>query len=206
MSSNNQQQVHSTEPVIVGNDISTVPEAVSPPVSTEQTQQTEEIQTPQAQVPSIFDEVKEVVIKVSQDHINEIVKELKNGVLRLEYIDNKGKMQVDRREYTPMTIGMNKKVVKVGKRVRLLEADIKGMGTDGGMDPGKIQLKYPEILETDVDEYDLNDGFGEIKANYIVAQKADIYWGIKNIDNYSLHDLMIVESLYESRNNFSPSL
>lgn len=197
----------------------TVPEGIAttvieqePVVSTvEQTQQEQqqpEIQTPKAQIPSIFDDIKETVIQVSQDHINEIVKDLKDGVLRLEYIDSKGKMQVDRRQYNPMTIGMNRKVVKVGKRIRLLEADIKGMGKDGALDVGKIQEKYSDILDSDVDEYDLTNeqAYGEIRANYIVAQKAQIYWGINDIENYSLHDLMIVESLYESRNNFAPSL
>lgn len=170
-------------------------------------QEQEQIPTIETPEPSIFKEVRDIVVKVSQDHMNEIVKELKNDFLRLEYIDSKGKMQIDRKEYKPMTIGMNKKVVKVGKRLRLLEADIKGMGEQGGMDIGKLQQKYPDILDQDVDEYDISDeAFGEIRATYIVSEKAKIYWGINDIDNYSLHDLMIVESLYESRNNFAPSL
>lgn len=178
------------------------------PLPQEQTSAVVQAPTPQVEEPSIFKEVRDIVIKVSQDHMNEIVKELKNDILRLEYVDSKGKMQVDRREYKPMTIGMNKKVVKVGKRLRLLEADILGMGEQGGMDPGTIQKKYSDVLDSDVDSYDLSpdEGFPEIKANYIVAEKAKIYWGINDIDNYSLHDLMIVESLYESRNNFAPSL
>ena len=176
--------------------------------STEQaTEQIPTVEPPAVEESAIFKEVRDIVVKVSQDHMNEIVKELKNDFLRLEYIDSKGKMQIDRKEYKPMTIGMNKKVVKVGKRLRLLEADIKGMGADGGMDIGKLQQKYPDILDEDVDEYDISDeAFGEIRATYIVSEKAKIYWGINDIDNYSLHDLMIVESLYESRNNFAPSL
>lgn len=218
MSSNSKQiqKLENVDPVpteiiqreeINPNDIPVIPSST---VQEQQQQQqtVPEIETPKAQVPSIFDDIKETVIQVSQDHINEIVKDLKDGILRLEYIDSKGKMQVDRRQYNPMTIGMNRKVVKVGKKIRLLEADIKGMGKDGALDVGKIQQKYPDILDSDVDEYDLTNeqAYGEIRANYIVAQKAQIYWGINDIENYSLHDLMIVESLYESRNNFAPSL
>lgn len=174
-----------------------------PVVGTENAQQ-----TPKTQLPKILEKIKETIIQVSQDHMDTIVKDLKDGFLRLECVDSKGKLSVDRRQYSPMTIGMNKKVVKVGKKLRLLEADIKGMGEDGALDVGQIQQKYPEILEEDVDEYDLTNetAYGEIRTNYIVAQKAKIYWGIDNIENYSLHDLMIVQNLYESRNTFAPSL
>lgn len=171
----------------------------------------------------IFKEVKDVIVKVSQDHMNEIVEALKKDMLRLEYVDSKGKTQVDLKEYKPMTIGMNKQVAKVGKRIRLLQADINNMikqvngkdGKDKDKDREKIlesriefiQKKYPDILDTDVDEYDLtnNQAFQEILLGYIYSQKASIYWGIDNIDSYSLHDIMIVSALYESRNNFSPS-
>ena len=207
MSSNDNQK---TEQVVLPSSSSQEQQSVTTLASGTEQQEavsTEQIPTVETPEPSIFKEVRDIVVKVSQDHMNEIVKELKNDFLRLEYIDSKGKMQIDRKEYKPMTIGMNKKVVKVGKRLRLLEADIKGMGEQGGMDIGKLQQKYPDILDEDVDEYDISEeAFGEIRATYIVSEKAKIYWGINDIDNYSLHDLMIVESLYESRNNFAPSL
>ena len=116
-------------------------------------------------------------------------------------------MQIDRRQYNPMTIGMNKQIMKAAKRLRLLKADIKGMGKDGGMDVGKIQEKYPDILPEDVDEFDLTDptAFNEMELSYIFSEKAKIFWGLNNIDNYSLHDIMIVATLYQSRNTFSPS-
>jgi hypothetical protein len=75
------------------------------------------------------------------------------------------------------------------------------------MDVGKIQEKYPDILPEDVDEFDLTDptAFNEIELGYIFSEKAKIFWGLNNIDNYSLHDIMIVATLYQSRNTFSPS-
>jgi hypothetical protein len=156
----------------------------------------------------LLKQIKDTMLEVSQAHMNDIVNDLKEGRLRLEYVDKSGKMQVDRRSYNPMTIGMSKKATKVDKRIRLLKADIQGMGEDGGMDVSSIQKKYPDILDEDIDEYDIKNetALTEILLNYIYSQKANIYWGINNIDNYSLHDIMIVSSLYESRNNFAPSL
>lgn len=158
------------------------------------------------EISEVFKQIKDTIVKVSQDHMNEIVNELRNDVLRLEFIDKSGKLQIDRRGYLPMTIGMNKKVVKVGKLLRLLEADIEGMGEEGALDYGQLQTKFPSIFLDVPDAYDLAEGFGEIRANYIVGEKAKIYWAIDDVDNYSMHDLMIVESLYESRNQFAPSL
>jgi hypothetical protein len=166
------------------------------------------VQAKQQEQSQLLKNIQNTILEVSQGHMNEIVSDLKDGFIRLEYVNSKGKMEIDRRQYSPMTIGMNKKVVKVGKKIRLLNADIKGMGQDGGMDVGKIQQKYPDILDEDVDEFDLNTetALNEIILNYIFSEKAKIYWGIDNIDNYSLHDIMIVATLYESRNNFNPSL
>jgi len=161
----------------------------------------------QEQQSQILKDIQNTMLEVSQDHMTDIVNDLKEGFIRLEYIDSKGKMQIDRRQYNPMTIGMNKQIMKAAKRLRLLKADIKGMGKDGGMDVGKIQQKYPDILPEDVDEFDLTDqaAFLEIELNYIFTQKAKIFWGINDIDNYSLNDIMIVATLYQSRNAFSPS-
>jgi hypothetical protein len=196
------------------------PEIVlDPTVPTEQPQQEQQIeqkedltapvvQQKQAQQNQALIELNNTILQISQNHFTEIVNDLKEGILRLEYVDSKGKMQVDRREYIPMTIGMNKKVMKAGKKLRLLEADIKGLGKEGAMDAGKLQVKYADILtDKDVDQEDLTDptSWNEIKLNYIFSEKAKIYWGITNIDNYSLHDIMIVATLFESRNTFNPS-
>ena len=166
------------------------------------------VQQKQSQQNQALQELNETMLQISQKHYQDVVNDLKEGILRLEYVDNKGKMQVDRREYIPMTIGMNKKVMKAGKKLRLLEADIKGLGKEGAMDAGKLQVKYPDILvDKDIDLEDLTDptSWNEIKLNYIFAEKAKIYWGITNIDSYSLHDIMIVATLFESRNTFNPS-
>jgi hypothetical protein len=197
------------ESVIVGNEI------VTQPVEQQQVaaQEKEDLAAPivqqkQAQQNQALQELNNTMLQISQKHYTDVVNDLKEGVLRLEFVNSKGKMEVDRREYVPMTIGMNKKVMKAGKRLRLLEADIKGLGKDGAMDAGKLQVKYPDILvDKDVDQEDLTDpqSWNEIKLNYIFAEKAKIYWGITNIDSYSLHDIMIVATLFESRNTFSPS-
>jgi hypothetical protein len=198
------------ESVIVGNEI------VTQPVEQQQVagqQEKEDLAAPivqqkQAQQNQALQELNNTMLQISQKHYQDVVNDLKEGVLRLEFVNSKGKMEVDRREYVPMTIGMNKKVMKAGKRLRLLEADIKGLGKDGALDAGKLQVKYPDILvDKDVDQEDLTDpqSWNEIKLNYIFAEKAKIYWGITNIDSYSLHDIMIVATLFESRNTFSPS-
>jgi len=193
------------------------PEIILDPTVPEQsgqvTQEKEDLTAPivqqkQSQQNQALQELNETMLQISQKHYQEVVNDLKEGILRLEYVDNKGKMQVDRREYIPMTIGMNKKVMKAGKKLRLLEADIKGLGKEGAMDAGKLQVKYPDILvDKDLDLEDLTDptSWNEIKLNYIFAEKAKIYWGITNIDSYSLHDIMIVATLFESRNTFNPS-
>jgi hypothetical protein len=187
---------------------------LEPTVPTAEAQQEQQVltapvQAKQAQQNEALKELNNTILQISQNHFTEIVNDLKEGILRLEFVDPKGKMQVDRREYIPMTIGMNKKVMKAGKKLRLLEADILGMGKDGGtLDASRLQVKYPEILtDKDIDDYDLRNeqSFNEIKLNYIFSEKAKIYWGITNIDNYSLHDIMIVATLFESRNTFNPS-
>jgi len=197
--------------------VSIQPEIILDPSVPEQAQQvTQEkedltapiVQQKQSQQNQALQELNNTMLQISQKHYQDVVNDLKEGILRLEYVDNKGKMQVDRREYIPMTIGMNKKVMKAGKKLRLLEADIKGLGKEGAMDAGKLQVKYPDILvDKDLDLEDLTDptSWNEIKLNYIFAEKAKIYWGITNIDSYSLHDIMIVATLFESRNTFNPS-
>jgi len=196
----------STQPEIILD--ATVPEQTQEQVTEKEDLTAPIVQQKQSQQNQALQELNNTMLQISQKHYQEVVNDLKEGILRLEYVDNKGKMQVDRREYIPMTIGMNKKVMKAGKKLRLLEADIKGLGKEGAMDAGKLQVKYPDILvDKDIDLEDLTDptSWNEIKLNYIFAEKAKIYWGITNIDSYSLHDIMIVATLFESRNTFNPS-
>ena len=169
------------------------PVTVPEPVENANLQAINEVVEQKQQVNPILESINSQILEVSQAHMNEVLKDLKQGMIRLEYIDSKGKMQIDRRQYNPMSIGMNKEVVRVGKRIRLLRADIKDLGKEGGMTAAQIQKKYPDIL-------------AEMIFTFIFTQKAKIYWGITNADNYSLHDIMIVATLYESRNNFNPSL
>ena len=116
------------------------PEIILDPTVPEQsgqvTQEKEDLTAPivqqkQSQQNQALQELNNTMLQISQKHFQEVVNDLKEGVLRLEFVNSKGKMEVDRREYVPMTIGMNKKVMKAGKKLRLLEADIKGLGKDG---------------------------------------------------------------------------
>ncbi len=184
------------------------PVTVPEPVENANLQAINEVVEQKQQVNPILENINSQILEVSQAHMNEVLKDLKQGMIRLEYIDSKGKMQIDRRQYNPMSIGMNKEVVRVGKRIRLLRADIKDLGKEGGMTAAAIQKKYPDILDDYVDESDLTTEqvLAEMIFTFIFTQKAKIYWGITNADNYSLHDIMIVATLYESRNNFNPSL
>lgn len=184
------------------------PVTVPEPVENANLQAINEVVEQKQQVNPILENINSQILEVSQAHMNEVLKDLKQGMIRLEYIDSKGKMQIDRRQYNPMSIGMNKEVVRVGKRIRLLRADIKDLGKEGGMTAAQIQKKYPDILDDYVDESDLTTEqvLAEMIFTFIFTQKAKIYWGINNADNYSLHDIMIVATLYESRNNFNPSL
>ena len=209
MSSNDNNQQTTVEQVVLPSSVDqTSASSTEQPNQDQQTQEEVNKAIQNQQDSPLLKQIKDTMLEVSQGHMNDIVNDLKEGRIRLEYVDKTGKMQVDRRSYNPMTIGMSKKATKVDKRIRLLKADIQGMGEDGGMDVASIQKKYPDILDEDVDEYDLRteSALTEILLNHIYAQKASIYWGINNIDNYSLHDIMIVSSLYESRNNFAPSL
>ena len=150
-----------------------------------------------------------MIVNISQDSYNQILKSFKDGTLRFEYVDNSGHVKQDNRSYVPMTIGQNKKALKVSKKVRLLTQDIQAFrnNEEGALTVEELIKKYPDILEEDIDENDLKNQLtlNEIMGTYITAQKAKIYWNIEDIENYTAQNLVILTSLYESRNGFSPS-
>jgi len=163
----------------------------------------------QQQESQFIKDAKEMIVTISQDSYNLILKSFKDGTLRFEYVDNSGHVKQDNRSYVPMTIGQNKKALKVSKKVRLLTQDIQAFrnNEEGALTVEELIKKYPDILEEDIDENDLKNQLtlNEIMGTYITAQKAKIYWNIEDIENYTAQNLVILTSLYESRNGFSPS-
>ena len=154
-------------------------------------------------------DLKEILVNVSQERLSKITDALRKNILKLERVKADGSgVVVENKDYIPLTIGMNKKVMKVMKRVRLLREDIMGIGKEnGGLMVSDIQKKYPDILDEDItqDELQNDDVLNELIGNYVVAQKAKIYWGIDDIDNYVLSDIILIIGLYEQRNNFTPT-
>jgi len=163
----------------------------------------------QQQESQFIKDAKEMIVTISQDSYNLILKSFKDGTLRFEYVDNSGHVKQDNRSYVPMTIGQNKKALKVSKKVRLLTQDIQAFrnNEEGALTVEELIKKYPDILEEDIDENDLKNQLtlNEIMGTFITAQKAKIYWNIEDIENYTAQNLVILTSLYESRNGFSPS-
>lgn len=152
-------------------------------------------------------DLNEILVNVSQERLSRITDALKKNILKLERVkDDQSGVVIENKDYIPLTIGQNKKVMKIMKRARLLREDLQGMGADGGLAVGDIQKKYPDILDEDVtqDEVNNEDILNEFVGNYVIASKARIYWGIENIDNYVLSDLILIIGLYEQRNNFTP--
>jgi len=172
-------------------------------------QQQQQQQQDQPQESQFIKDAKEMIVNISQDSYNQILKSFKDGTLRFEYVDNSGHVKQDNRSYVPMTIGQNKKALKVSKKVRLLTQDIQAFrnNEEGALTVEELIKKYPDILEEDIDENDLKNQLtlNEIMGTFITAQKAKIYWNIEDIENYTAQNLVILTSLYESRNGFSPS-
>jgi len=171
--------------------------------------QQQQQQQDQPQESQFIKDAKEMIVNISQDSYNQILKSFKDGTLRFEYVDNSGHVKQDNRSYVPMTIGQNKKALKVSKKVRLLTQDIQAFrnNEEGALTVEELIKKYPDILEEDIDENDLKNQLtlNEIMGTFITAQKAKIYWNIEDIENYTAQNLVILTSLYESRNGFSPS-
>ena len=154
-------------------------------------------------------DLKEILVNVSQERLSKITDALRKNILKLERVKPDGSgVVVENKDYIPLTIGMNKKVMKVMKRARILREDIMGLGKEnGGLMVSDIQKKYPDILDEDITQDELmnDDVLNELIGNYVVAQKAKIYWGIEDIDNYVLSDIILIIGLYEQRNNFTPT-
>lgn len=149
-----------------------------------------------------------ILVSVSDERLSKITDALKKNILKLERVKNDGSgVVVENKDYVPLTIGQNKKVMKIMKRARLLREDILGMGEQGGLQVSDLQKKYPDILDEDITQDELNseDVLNELIGNYVVAQKARIYWGIEDVDNYVLSDIILIIGLYEQRNNFTPT-
>lgn len=172
-------------------------------------QPTAVVNQPSPQVQGILKDARDIIVNISKDHYTKILQNLKDDRLVFEYIDGQGKVQKDTRTYVPMTFGQNSKVGKVLKRERLFREDVRAFiaKEEGAMDLDALKKKYNDILDEDTDEYDLRNEVtvNEIVGNYSVAQKAKIYWNIDNIENYSLNHMVVIQSLFESRNGFSPS-
>lgn len=153
-------------------------------------------------------DLKNILVSVSDERLSKITDALKKNMLKLERVKNDGSgVVVENKDYVPLTIGQNKKVMKVMKRARLLREDINGMGQQGGLMLSDLQKKYPDILDEDVTQDEINneDILNEMVGNYVIAQKAKIYWGIEDVDNYVLSDIILIIGLYEQRNNFTPT-
>lgn len=158
----------------------------------------------------ILKEARDIIVNISKDHYTKILQNLKEDRLVFEYIDGSGKIQKDTRSYVPMTFGQNTKVGKLIKKERLLREDVRAFlaKEEGALDLEGLKKKYSDVFDDDVDEYDLKNeaSLNEITGNWSVANKAKIYWGIDNIENYSLNHMVVIQSLFESRNGFNPSL
>lgn len=153
-------------------------------------------------------DLNSILVSVSQERLDKITKALKDGYIKLEKVkDNKSGVEVQNITYVPITWGQNREVMKAMKRARLLREDILDMSNKGGLSVKEIVKKYPDILDEDVliDELQNPDVLNEFVGNYVVAQKAKIYWDIDSVEKYVLSDLVLLIGLYEQRNNFTNS-
>lgn len=169
-----------------------------------------EVQPAAQPATGILKEARDIIVNISKDHYTKILQNLKEDRLVFEYIDGSGKIQKDTRTYVPMTFKQNKDVGKLIKKERLLREDVRALlaKEEGALDLEGLKKKYSDVFDDDVDEYDLKNeaSLNEITGNWSVANKAKIYWGIDNIENYSLNHMVVIQSLFESRNGFNPSL
>ncbi len=162
----------------------------------------------QSKEPTKFQkELKEILVNVSQERLDAITAGLKKGILKLEFIKD-GSVKPDNREYVPITYGQNRKVNRIMKLARLMREDINEVLKEKpSLALEELIKKYPEVIDEDttVDELRNINLINEFVGNYVIAQKAKIYWGIDNIENYVLSDLVLIIGLYEQRNNFTNS-
>jgi len=148
-------------------------------------------------------DMNEILVNVSQERLDEITDGLKKGILKLQYV-KQGKVVPNNIDYVPLTYGQNKKTNRIMKQARLLREDINAV-LEGKLDIQVIRDKYPEIIdeETEVEELRNKAYVNEVVGNYVIAQKARIYWNIENIEDYVLSDVVLIIGLYERRNNYT---
>lgn len=191
-----EQLENNKEPIVINNQDATAV-VNEPPKQVEET--------------GLKKEINEMMAEISQAKFKNMTDAFKEDYILLEYVNPKtNKAEPKRISYVPMTMGMAKKVNKVGKQIRLFKKDLLGENEDGKMtlDIDGLRKKYPDILEdNDLDQEDIMDPVmqGEIVMNYIIRKKVEIYWGINDTDPYVPSDLVIMIGLFESRNNFNPS-
>ena len=152
-------------------------------------------------------EIDAMMGEISRARFKVMTDAFKEDIILLEFVKGT-KVEQNRISYIPMTMGMGKKVNKIGKQVRLFQEDLKGLGKDKkALDVDGLRKKYPEIVDDDMDQEDVLDSVmqNEMIMNYIIKKKCQIYWAINDIDPYPLSDLLVMIGLYESRNGFAPS-
>jgi hypothetical protein len=149
-------------------------------------------------------DMNEILVNVSQERLDDITGGLKKGILKLQYVKG-GKVIPNNIDYVPITYGQNKKVNRIMKLARLLREDINAT-LEGKLDIKDLRTKYKEIIDEEVEAEELKNKayVNEMVGNFVIAQKAKIYWGIEeNIEDYVLSDLVLIIGLYERRNNYT---
>lgn len=204
------EEVDNNTPVISGTDDGNEIISIETPIGTEvkMTKDQYDELTAQSKEPTKFQkELKEILVSVSQERLDAITAGLKKGILKLEYIKD-GSVKPDNKEYVPITYGQNRKVNRIMKLARLMREDIdEVLKEKPNLTVEELVKKYPEVIDEDttIDELRNVNLINEFVGNYVIAQKAKIYWGIDNIENYVLSDLVLIIGLYEQRNNFTNS-
>lgn len=147
--------------------------------------------------------LNEILVNVSQERLNEITEGLKKGVLKLQFVKG-GKVIPNNIDYVPITYGQNKRVNRIMKYARLLREDINET-IAGRLELKDLAAKYKDIIDEDMGIEELKSAalVNEVVGNYVIAQKAKIYWEIDEIENYVLSDLVLIIGLYERRNSYT---
>lgn len=204
------EEVDNNTPIVSSTDDGNEIISIETPIGTEvkMTKDQYDELTAQSKEPTKFQkELKEILVSVSQERLDAITAGLKKGILKLEYIKD-GSVKPDNKEYVPITYGQNRKVNRIMKLARLMREDIdEVLKEKPNLTVEELVKKYPEVIDQDttMDELRNINLINEFVGNYVIAQKAKIYWGIDNIENYVLSDLVLIIGLYEQRNNFTNS-
>lgn len=171
----------------------------------------QQIATPAAPKLTRFQEdIKEILVELSEKSVNDIKESFKKGMILISYVDEKaGKTKQLYKDYVPITFKKSRAITKAMKKSRQLKEELNLKDKNDKpqkLDINDIKSRYGSVLPSDVDEEDIKDKqlFDELMTHYVIQQKAKIYFGIDDIDNYALNDLAVVIGLYELRNNFTP--